>query len=621
MFSSIGLTVSGLIFISLIAVFYFSKKKKHTLENDIFTVALIFTICLLLLELLYVWFISKSQLYPIITQVLCRTYILGVVIWCIIIFTYLRTLNADYTYKSNSEIFNEKFLIIIGVIGVLLFVISCFFPIEYVSANKEFYVINGPGVSVLYICFVVLCAYMCYFLFRNKNKISFFKRIPLFLFLIFLSLISLYQLFNADFNDLTFLFTFCIIGIYFTIENPDISLMEELEIANKNALQADKEKTEFLSRMSHEIRTPINSIMGFSEAIMSEKELTIDMLKEDSKNINVAANNLLETIENILDISDIESGKELVKNEDYSIKDIVYELNSYVQSKISKEVEFVFNIDSEIPSVLSGDKVKIYKILYGILSNSIKFTKSGQIKLDIYSTVEKNDVKLKFVITDSGIGIKEEDLDKIFGKFSRLNQDVVNGTYNSTGLGLAIVKDLVELLNGTVEVESTYGVGTTFTVNIVNKIVDKRSIGIVSLIKYDTEEYIDCSKYNVLLVDDNKLTLKATKDLLENFKFNIWICNSGIECINKIKAKEKFDIIIIDTKMEEMNGIEVINIIKHLNDYSVPNVIVATSDNASSDEKTMCLEAGFTDYLVRPIEYKTLKKLILKYFNDKGGEK
>ena len=230
---------------------------------------------------------SKAQLYPIFTEVLCRGYILGVIVWCIIIFTYLWTLNADYNYEKNSEIFNENFLIVIISIGVIAFIISCFLPVKYLSGNGEFYVINGPAVSVLYICFVVLCIYMCYFLFRNQNKISFFKRIPLFLFLIFLSLISLYQLFNADFNDLTFLFAFCIIGIYFTIENPDISLMEELEVANKNAIEADKEKTEFLSRMSHEIRTPINSIMGFSEAILNEKELTLDILKEDSKNINI----------------------------------------------------------------------------------------------------------------------------------------------------------------------------------------------------------------------------------------------------------------------------------------------------------------------------------------------
>ena len=322
-----------------------------------------------------------------------------------------------------------------------------------------------------------------------------------------------------------------------------------------------------------------------------------------------------------MDISDIESGKELIKNEDYSIKDIVYELNSYVQSTLNKEVEFVFNIDSEIPVVLNGDKVKIYKILYGVLSNSVKFTKTGQIKLDIYSKIEKDEAKLRFVIADSGIGIKEENLDKIFGKFSRLNSDELNETYNSTGLGLAIVKDLVELLGGSIEVDSTYGVGTTFTINLVNKVIDKSNIGTVSLIKYDSEKYIDCSKYNVLLVDDNTLTMKATKDLLENFKFNISVCNSGIECINKIKSKEKYDMLIVDTKMEEMDGIEVINIIKHLNDYYIPNIIIATSDNASTEEKTMCLEGGFTDYLTRPIEYKTLKKLILKYFNDKEGEK
>jgi len=622
MFSSIGLTVAGLVFISLIAIFYFTKRKNHTLENDIFTVLLIFTICLLLLELICVYFISIRQLCPIITEILCRTYIFGVIVWNIIIFVYLYTLNRSFGYKNNKEILKEPFLIIISLIGTLAFVLSCFLPIKYTSGSGQFYVINGQAVFALYVCFLGLGLYICYFLLSNKNKISLFKRMPLILFLIFLVLISWYQLNNFDFNDLTFLFVFCIIGIYFTVENPDIQLIKELEIANEKAIQADKEKTEFLSRMSHEIRTPINSIMGFSESIMNDKNFTLEELKEDSKNINLAANNLLETIENILDISNIESGKEEIKNVDYSIKDIVYELNSYVLSRLNKDVEFVFDIDEDFPSVINGDKLKIYKILYGILSNSIKFTKTGQIKLEILSNIVEDNVNLKFVVSDTGVGIKEEYLNKIFEKFSRLNQESLSDNYNSTGLGLSIVKDLVTLLGGTIEVESTYGVGTIFTINMVNKIVDNKGIGVISLIQYDNTDYIDYSKYKVLLIDDNKLSLKATKDLLTNFKFNVSICKNSLEGINKIKSKEKFDMIMIDFNMEEMNGLEVLNVIKKLKSNNIPDVIVALSDGGTNEEKNECLKQGFTDYLIKPVEYKMLKKLIIKYFdNKKAGDK
>lgn len=622
MFSSIGLTICALVFLSLIAIFYFIKKKYRTLENDIFTILLIFTFALLFLEIFCVCIMSIRDNYKILNEIICRTYILGVITWIDIILIYLSTFGKDNKYRKISDILKEPFIIFSIITEVFLYTISCFLNITFTSGyNNELFVIGGSGVYVLYISFALLCGYILYILISNKTRSSILKRLPLFLFIIFLIMTTLIQLITFDFNDLTFLFTFCVISMYFTIENPDVQLMEKLEVANVEAEKVNREKTEFLSQMSHEIRTPLNSIMGFSESIMTNKNLTLEILKEDSKNINLAALNLLEIIENILDISKIESGKEKIDNIEYSVKDIIYELNSFVQSKIEKDVEFVFTIDENIPKLIKGDKVKIYKILNGLLSNSIKFTKSGKIKLDIKYSLNKDDIILKFIISDTGVGIKESDQDKLFLKFSKINQDVEVNTINSTGLGLAIVKDLVELLEGNITFESSYGVGTTFTVEIKNKIINSDRLGKVELIKHDKIELVDCSKYKVLLVDDNDISRKATYDLLSNYKFNIDIAKSGIECLEKIKTNEIYDLLIMDYMMPKMDGIETINIIKRLNDYHIPNILVVLSNNYNEEERANCLSEGFTDYLSKPLDNKSLKKLIVKYFSDsKEGE-
>ena len=622
MFSSIGLTVCALVFITIISIFYFVKKKHRTLENDIFTMILIFTIFLLFLEIGCVYMMSIRHLYPIFNEVLCRAYILGVMIWINIILIYLHTLGRNMNDKKLIDVLKNKFLFFGTVVELSLFIISCFLEIKFTSGiYNEWYVINGTGVYVLYVAFALLCGYIIYILVSNKHNTSLYKRLPLMLFMFFLLLLTIIQLMTYDFNDLTFLFTFCVVAIYFTIENPDYHLMEELEVANINAEKANKEKTEFLSQMSHEIRTPLNSIMGYSQSIMNNKNLSLQNLKDDSKNIHSASLNLLEIVDNILDISKIESGKEKIDNVDYSLKEIIYELSSFVESKISKNVEFVFTIDENLPSIINGDKVKIYKILNGLLSNSIKFTKTGKIKLDIKGNIKNDNIKLIFIISDTGVGIKESDYDKLFVKFNKINQEADVNTINSTGLGLAIVKDLVDLLEGNITFESNYGVGTKFTIEIDNKIINSDKIGKEELIKHDELKIVDCSKYNVLLVDDNEMSRNATYNVLKRFNFNIDTVNSGLECIEKIKTNKKYDMLIIDYMMPEMDGIETISVVKRLTNYHIPNILVVLSSNNNDDERTLSINSGFTDYLAKPLDNKSLKKLINKYFIDKeeGG--
>ena len=367
--------------------------------------------------------------------------------------------------------------------------------------------------------------------------------------------------------------------------------------------------------MSHEIRTPMNAIMGFSETILNDKKVNVENAKKDIEHIYIASSNLLEIMNNILDISRIETGEEKLDNKDYSIGNIVLELKSIIDARLNNpKVKFITNVDENIPSKLFGDKTKVFQILLNILSNSVKYTEVGKIELYVTADVKGNNANLHFKVSDTGFGIKEEDYDKIFEKFSRLDNATRN-EIEGTGLGLVITKKLVNLLDGKIWFESQYGAGTTFYVDITQQIVDSSKLGNILTEKGITSErnYLDCSKYKVLIVDDNKLNLKVAEKILTPYKFSITTLNGGRECVDNIKEGNKYDMIFLDHMMPELDGIEVLHILEKLDSYDIPPVVALTA-NAITGMKEMYLNEGFDEYLAKPINISELDKIINKYF-------
>ena len=310
LFPSIGFTICGLIFLTLIMVMYIFKKKFNNLENKIYRIMMFIVFFLLILEIVCVYTMSIRSKIPILNEVLCRIYIFGSIVFVSFFILYMLSLGIINNEKRRLK-FKVPTISILVIIDVILFIFSCFMPISYTSgANNELFVIGGSAVYALYGISFLLIAILLFSILKNGGKLPISQRIPLYFVFILFIVITAIQQFWVDFNDLTFIFSFAVIAMYFTIESQDNKLLIELEKSKEKAELADKSKTEFLSNMSHEIRTPLNTILGFSRSLLREKKLTKEMVNKDVTSIYAASISLLDLINNILDISKIESGKE-----------------------------------------------------------------------------------------------------------------------------------------------------------------------------------------------------------------------------------------------------------------------------------------------------------------------
>ena len=393
----------------------------------------------------------------------------------------------------------------------------------------------------------------------------------------------------------------------------------KMQALKEEADQANQAKTIFLSNMSHEIRTPINAIIGMNEIISRQTETPEIM--EYSQNIQFASKTLLSIINDILDLSKIESGKmELTENQ-YDLKQLLCDCYVMLSSKSTdKGLDLIVENNETLPSILYGDELRIRQIIVNLLSNAVKYTNKGSITLRFDGQItEDKQLELKVSVTDTGIGIKKENIDKLFDIFQRVDLKK-NKAIEGTGLGLPITRQLVELMNGTISIQSEYGVGSCFTVQLPQKIVDSNPMGAFyseQLNKRNTnthyKQLFEAPNASILVVDDVDMNLTVMKCLLKATKLQIDTAKSGKECLQKVKEKQ-YDIIFMDHMMPEMDGIETFHHIKEMKDCKNSNTpVIALTANAISGMKEMYFQEGFTDYLSKPVDGSSLERMILNY--------
>ena len=601
----IMLSFAQLIYTFLLSIVFFSKERINKKENNIYSYLLIETVALLSFGII-LYFMMKSSSYTM-KMIMNKLYLFFNLLW-----TYLFTLYILSTLYSE-KLFNSKSSTIRNIlIGFFQFILIMVLPLNFtINDNGAMFAYGISAIVTYFLSFI----YVIILIYVLLSKIKFAKQskyIPLYLFFVLGTFCTIIQAINPTLFLVVPLEALLTAVMYFTIENPDAKMIEQLNKARDEAVKANQAKTDFLSSMSHEIRTPLNAICGFSNSLL-ENDGVSDDAKGDVKNIIMASDTLLELVNGILDISKIEANKLEIIDSVYSFKKMYEELILLTKARIGeKPIEFKHSYDESIPEFLYGDGIRVKQVIINLLTNSAKYTKDGYIDFRINSIQKNNIIRLIISVEDSGIGIKKESIDKLFTKFERLGVEKQTTT-EGTGLGLAITKKLVEMMGGKIVVQSIYGKGSIFTISLDQRMLTNEELTKVMKEKETeekTDEIIDASGKNILVVDDNMLNLKVAERLLKAYKCNITLVSSGSECLDKV-SNNKYDLILLDDMMPRMSGTETLQKLKEIETFNTP--VVALTANAITGMKEEYINRGFNDYLSKPIIKEDLNRVMKKY--------
>lgn len=600
---TIFLTVSALIYTIITIILFSTKKKVNKLENRLFKRLLLLSVLSMTTELLIV--LTNNVLY--IGTIIQKLFLVFIVLWLSRFMDYTFAITRFDSNKSDAENIKKYkgiyyIFLMANVICSLLIMIA---PISFNDIGTAKYT-SGLSVDIVFLITAIYMIIMFILLIANLKTVKKKKCLPIIILLVLLVMTAIIQNFNPQILLTNAVFGLVICIMYHTIENPDLKLITQLELAKDQADRANRAKSDFLSSMSHEIRTPLNAVIG-SAQLLELEDLSTEG-KDALRDLINSSNHLLEIGSGILNISQIESGKMELVEKQYSPIEAFDELYNMVKGRIGdKPIEFEKKYADDIPSTLYGDKSKIKEIIINLLTNSIKFTEQGKILFEVKCINNKEKCNLIISVSDTGCGIRKEMMDKLYEKFTR-DEEVMNSTIEGVGLGLAITKNLVELMDGKITLNSIVGQGTTFIVSLPQKIVSSNSI----LLEENKEVLASVDKkVSILIVDDSLTNLKIEQRHLQYFGLTTEICNSGEECIEKIKQDKKYDVILMDDMMPSLSGTETMLRLKEEYDYKNP-IIVLTA-NAIDTQRDEYLSKGFDDFISKPVSREKLYEVVKKY--------
>lgn len=590
-------TIYSLFYSLLINIVYFSSKRLRSIENKIFEKIMFTNFVGVLLAIGSYFTIKNIDRFELLNTFVSKGYIVYLLTWLTLFSVYIFVISIKEGKDKKSEV--NKIINLFGILYLIFLIIIIIKPLYYHNINGAIYS-YGPSANVMYIVSIVYITVWIIRLSTNIKRIRDKKYLPIFAFMGLGLVVMIIQKQHPELLLMTSMETFIVFLMYHTIENPDMQIIEEVHRAKEISDNANEEKSMFLYNMTNEIRGITKDIDYSADNILEE----VDNKKVDVLNIGNSAREIknntakFTTMTNeILDISQMDSNIKIY-NDKYNVKIIIKELVQIYKKKAEdKGISFRTNIASDIPPYLYGDSMGLKKALSIILDNSVKYTSSGFIDFDVSTIIKRDIARLVITVEDSGSGIKAEDLNKIFNKKVNDNERL-NIKYN-----LYNAKRLVILMGGTIIPSSVYGRGTTIKVVLDQKIADMDD----ALDKYESVY----DKKSILLVDDNVSSGKIFTKMLKDTNIELSIVTSGKECLDKIRNKDKYDLILLDEDMEPLDGITVMRKLKEIRTFNTKTILLTKNNDYEYNDDY--LEYGFDGYLLKPIDKDKLFELIDKY--------
>ena len=602
-------TLCSFFYSILLTITYFSKKRIVTYENKVYEKIVFLNIisAMFALGTYYTIMYSVSQFWILF----CSKGLL------VVYFFWLSQLTR-YVYvimhpidKSKDVTVEFKKMRKIMYLCMSVFLIGIIvLPIDYSFDGKNIFT-YGPSANITYIGAAIYFVLWMYFIIKNFKKASSIKSlIPIIILMICMPFILVLQKINPTLLLTTFLEGFATMVMYFTIENPDLQMLKEFHKQKELATESNQEKTSFLFNMSNQIKNPISSINTLSKEIMLEDD--INVIKNNINEIIKNSTQLTQVVNNVMDITDLENRKIEIRDNKYQPANLFKSINKILQSKIdSKKVKYRFHYDNSIPEYLYGDSIRLKQIMNIILDNASEYTKEGFIEVSVHSVLKYDFCRLIIIIEDSGIGMTASEVEHLFDK-EKIYGDEQLKKIDDTKNNLGIVKSLVNLMGGSIMVNSDYGKGSKFTIVIDQKIQEVQKTKTIEAVEKYEEVYVNNEKI-LLVLNDSSLSKKINK-ILKSTMYEVEEVTGGQACLEKLRNKEKFDLIIIEENLEKLSSENTLIKIKDTPGYKIP--VLLLTENNEFGAKEMYQEKEFKDTILLPIKKEELLKSIKKYIED-----
>lgn len=586
--TTIFLTIISFFYSVLLMIAYFSKDKIKTLENKVYSKLIIINFIGIILELFCTIFAGYAKDHLLFYTILNKLFLVELTIWCSVFSVYVFLISSKKE-KNELKSYLKKVSIFHIVIDVITMFLIFVLPVQF-NINDLGYVMYsyGPSVNIVFISSTLYITLMFTCLIRNFKNIKSKKYLPIYVYMVIGVLVGIVQKLHPEILAFTSMEAFITVIMYFTIENPDKKLLEEIHTSKKIADAANEDKSMLIYNMMNEVKSIASDINKSSEVILNSNNLEENRFF--AREIISSNNKLYSMANNIYNIDVIDDiNVKTVKNK-YNIKLLLKEVISKNKELFEdKDISFRFNIDSNLPNTLYGDSINLKNVLNTIIGNSYKYTDKGYVELSVNAIFKKDIVRLIIKIEDSGIGIKAEDLDKCLNK----NTKDQNSLYGA--------RKTINIMGGNLLISSEYNKGTIVTIILDQKIYTNN--------KDNYDNYVNNKR--ILIIDDNNSSIKLISKILDKHNILYDSSNLGKEALDRIRKGDKYDLILLDEDMPYMNGISVMNKLNKIKGFDTKVILLTKNSNIIYDD--IYKDSGFSDYIIKPIDKDDLMNKINKY--------